>query len=186
MRRERSTSDLVRWITPQELGNMAGGFSAQFIRMEIKAGIIPAKLAVSRRGKLGRYRIRLADAEKYVATLKGEESFVAPEPAKPLSGVYFFACSGFIKIGMSYSVVRRLGDFRAMIPVPVVPLGYVPSDQPANLEAELHRLFASQRHNREWFNDHPTLRDYIAAHCLPWPTTTGNANANIGPLPLAT
>jgi hypothetical protein len=37
---KRSTSDMVRWLTPQEVGQMAGGFTAEFIRLEIKAGAL--------------------------------------------------------------------------------------------------------------------------------------------------
>jgi hypothetical protein len=62
---------MVRWLTPQEVGNMAGGFTAQFIRMEIKAGLIPARLVISKRGRLGRYRIKVTDAQAYVARLHG-------------------------------------------------------------------------------------------------------------------
>lgn len=58
-----------RWLTPQEVGNMAGGFSAQFIRQEIKGGELEATLCMSRRGKLGRWRIRLDDAKRYVSRL---------------------------------------------------------------------------------------------------------------------
>jgi hypothetical protein len=54
------------WLTPQEVGNMAGGFSAKFIRDEIRAKELPATLCMSRRGKLGRYRIKLEDAQAYV------------------------------------------------------------------------------------------------------------------------
>jgi hypothetical protein len=54
MRPERSTSDMIRWLTPQEVGNMAGGFTAQFIRMEIKAGLI-----------------KVTDAQAYVAQIHG-------------------------------------------------------------------------------------------------------------------
>jgi hypothetical protein len=57
------------WLTPQEVGNMAGGFSAQFIRMEIKNKALKATLIVSSRGRLGRYRIRLEDAQSYVSQL---------------------------------------------------------------------------------------------------------------------
>jgi hypothetical protein len=56
-----------RWLTPQEVGNMAGGFTAQFIRQEIKGGELPATLCMSQRGKLGRWRIKWADAAAYVA-----------------------------------------------------------------------------------------------------------------------
>jgi hypothetical protein len=71
---KRSTSDMVRWLTPQEVGQMAGGFTAEFIRLEIKAGALPARLLISKRGKLGRYRITLADAQAYVAQMHGRTS----------------------------------------------------------------------------------------------------------------
>lgn len=66
---KRSTSDSVRWLTPQEVGNMVGGFTATFIRGEIKAGVLKATLVMSRAGKLGRWRIRLDDARAYAARL---------------------------------------------------------------------------------------------------------------------
>jgi hypothetical protein len=69
----RSTSESAdRWLTPQEVGNLAGGFSAQFIRLEIKAKELPAVLVMSRRGKLGRYRIKAEDARAYVTRLHGK------------------------------------------------------------------------------------------------------------------
>ncbi len=63
---------LIRWMTPQDVGNLAGGFTAQFIRMEIRAGEIPAILVMSKRGKLGRYRIKADDARAYVSRLHGD------------------------------------------------------------------------------------------------------------------
>jgi hypothetical protein len=69
----RSSSESAdRWLTPQEVGNLAGGFSAQFIRLEIKAKELPAVLVMSRRGKLGRYRIKAEDARAYVTRLHGK------------------------------------------------------------------------------------------------------------------
>lgn len=75
---KRSSSEMIRWLTPQDVGNMAGGFTAQFIRMEIKAGEIPAKLVISRRGKLGRYRIRLEDAKAYITRLHNSTTQTTP------------------------------------------------------------------------------------------------------------
>lgn len=56
------------WLTPQEVGNMTG-FSAQFIRGEIKAGALHAQLVLSQRGRLGRYRIHRDDAIAYAVRL---------------------------------------------------------------------------------------------------------------------
>ena len=53
------------WLTPQEVGNMVGGFSAQFIRNEIRAGELEAAQIRSRKGKMAYYRIKLVDAEAY-------------------------------------------------------------------------------------------------------------------------
>lgn len=61
------------WLTPQEVGLMVG-FSAQFIRGEIKLKVLPAQWVPSRAGKLGRYRIHRDDAIAYaikMGTWKG-------------------------------------------------------------------------------------------------------------------
>jgi hypothetical protein len=66
---------IEHWLTPQEVGNMAG-FSAQFIRDEIRGGELKATLCMSRRGKLGRWRIRLDDARAYVVRLQTHATHV--------------------------------------------------------------------------------------------------------------
>ena len=53
------------WLTPQEVGNMVGGYSAQFIRSEIKGGELQAQQIWSRAGKQGRWQIARAEAERY-------------------------------------------------------------------------------------------------------------------------
>ena len=57
------------WLSPQDVGDLVGGFSAQFIRNEIRAGALPARYIRSRGGKMGYYRILLADARSYEARL---------------------------------------------------------------------------------------------------------------------
>jgi hypothetical protein len=66
---------MQHWLTPQEVGNMAG-VSAKFIRDEIRGGELTATLLMSRRGKLGRYRIKPEDAKVYIGRLQIE--LVAP------------------------------------------------------------------------------------------------------------
>jgi len=68
------------WLTPQEVGNLVGGFSAQFIRNEIRAGELQARYVRSRSGKMGYYRVRLADARVYEAHLI-ERSMAPTSPA---------------------------------------------------------------------------------------------------------
>jgi len=61
------------WLTPQEVGNLAGGFTAQFIRTEIRAGELSAEWCKSQRGKLGRWRIRRTVADAYVKRFQQQQ-----------------------------------------------------------------------------------------------------------------
>jgi hypothetical protein len=67
------------WLTPQEVGQMAGGFTAAFIRLEIKAGALKADYLLSKRGRLGRYRIRLDDARAYTMRLSQPQQPQQPQ-----------------------------------------------------------------------------------------------------------
>lgn len=69
------------WLTPQEVGNLIGGFSAQFVRNEIRSGELAALYVRSRNGKMGYYRIRLVDAQAYEAHLVSRSL----APTKPAS-----------------------------------------------------------------------------------------------------
>ena len=62
---------MKRWLTPQGVGDLVGGFSAQFIRTEIRAGELPARFIRSRSGRRCYYRIRRDDAVAYEARLVG-------------------------------------------------------------------------------------------------------------------
>lgn len=57
-----------QWLTPQEVGNLTG-FSAQFIRTEIKAHALPAQWVQAQSSKMGRYRIHRDDALAYARKL---------------------------------------------------------------------------------------------------------------------
>jgi hypothetical protein len=70
----RARSKRPDWFTPQEVGNMVGGFSAQFIRDEIRAGELEATSVRSRAGKMVYYRIRRADAEAYMHRLSNRST----------------------------------------------------------------------------------------------------------------
>jgi hypothetical protein len=56
------------WLTPQEVGLMTG-FSATFIRTEIKLKALPAQWVISRSQKTGRWRIHRDDAVAYAIKL---------------------------------------------------------------------------------------------------------------------
>lgn len=68
------------WLTPQEVGNLAGGFSAEFIRREIKAGELPAVQIVSRAGKMAYWRIRIEHARAYVLKLYARKKATPQTP----------------------------------------------------------------------------------------------------------
>jgi hypothetical protein len=72
----RRTTRELRFYTPQEVGKMTG-FSASFIRGEIKAGELKAVFVCSTGRRMGRWRIRQEDATAYAAKL----GVLAPERA---------------------------------------------------------------------------------------------------------
>jgi hypothetical protein len=72
------------WLTPQQVGDLVGGFSANFIRGEIRAGELPALYVRSRLGKMGYYRVRRADAVAYEAHLL--ERSLAPTTPGEVTG----------------------------------------------------------------------------------------------------
>lgn len=57
------------WLTPHDVGELIG-FSAQFIRTEIKAGELNAEQIFSRGGKMGYWRIHRAEAAAYIERIK--------------------------------------------------------------------------------------------------------------------
>lgn len=62
------------WFTPKQVGRLIGGFTAQFIRDEIRAGEIDAEAIRSRSGKMVYYRIRKAAVEAYRQRLAARTS----------------------------------------------------------------------------------------------------------------
>jgi len=64
------------WLSPQDVGDLAGGFSAAFIRTEIHAGQIKATYFLSRRGRLGRWRIQRDDAIAYVRRITASQTAI--------------------------------------------------------------------------------------------------------------
>ncbi len=56
------------WLSPGQLAHLTG-YSPKFIRAEIAANIIKAEKWQSGRSKLGRWRIRMEEAEAYIARM---------------------------------------------------------------------------------------------------------------------
>jgi hypothetical protein len=60
----------VDWFSPGQLARLTG-YSPKFIRAEIAGGEIKAEKWQSGRSKIGRWRIRVEDAEAYIARMGG-------------------------------------------------------------------------------------------------------------------
>ena len=58
---------MKEWLTPQQVGDLVGGLLGQFVRNEIRAGLLPAVYVRPRGRSRGTYRIRRADALAYEA-----------------------------------------------------------------------------------------------------------------------
>ena len=72
------------WLTPQGVGDLVGGLSAQYIREEIRAGKLAAVYIRSRSGHGGLYRVRRVDADAYAA--RQLEQVLAPTSPARVSG----------------------------------------------------------------------------------------------------
>lgn len=73
-----------------------------------------------------------------------------PRPRKPpAKGVYFAESDGYVKIGYSTDVDRRMESLQTMCPHGIKLLHVEPGTM--QTEKEWHRAYAEYRHNGEWF-----------------------------------
>lgn len=95
------------------------------------------------------------------------------------TGLYFLACEGFIKVGVSVSVDRRFYSIQSANPFEVLPLGFIHTakmGEAIGLEDAFKIRFSALNHRGEWFVDAPEIREHIAAHAQPWPIQRSTAN----------
>lgn len=76
--------------------------------------------------------------------------------------VYFLQSGGFIKIGHTNNIRKRLGNLQPGNPLTLELLGLIPADR--GLERTLHRRFASAHYAGEWFYRAAEIVDFIASH----------------------
>lgn len=79
--------------------------------------------------------------------------------------VYFVYCAGRIKIGITFSISKRLETIRAHSPHPVIALLLVPGG--IKEEREFHARFAAERKHGEWFILSQKMRNFFKARLCP-------------------
>lgn len=70
---------------------------------------------------------------------------------KPNGYVYFLGGHGYCKIGRAKRVTSRVKQLAIQLPWPVELVHVIPCADYAKSESALHRYFADQRANGEWF-----------------------------------
>ena len=79
-----------------------------------------------------------------------------------MHGTYFLYCKGFIKIGFSNHIEKRLVTLQGGNPHKLYLLGYIKNRW---LERELHKKFSYCLHTREWFKVNLKILEYIKKNC---------------------
>lgn len=115
-----------------------------------------------------RWGLRPDEADRMIARADQADNMpvVAPPtpPAAPVlevtpSFVYFIECGGFVKIGVAVNVEKRLASLQTGNPAPLTLLVAISGNE--KMERELHKRFAVDRVQGEWFNFSPALKAYI-------------------------
>ena len=105
-------------------------------------------------------------AEEVIAGKKTATEVIAEVKSKsegmPLTGVYFLASkgSGYIKIGFSSQLSRRIDEIKGSSPEPLELLHTIP-DASLDIESTLHNKFQHLRTGGEWFEGSQELLQYI-------------------------
>src|SRR6478609_1004056 len=90
---------------------------------------------------------------RFTADTLGPEKRIAPRSLRRESVpyVYLFKAGDFYKIGFSGDPSKRLKDIQSSCPLPVEIIRTWIHGDAANIEMDLHALFASKRLEGEWF-----------------------------------
>ncbi len=81
-----------------------------------------------------------------------------------LHHVYFIGGAGFVKIGYTNLISKRLAQFQIGSPVELTLLKTIEAGSASAasaLEKRLHRKFSAFRHHGEWFTYSSEIRDFI-------------------------
>ncbi len=100
-----------------------------------------------------------------IRPIKGQHSPRSMTPDLCNKGyVYFIGAYGKVKIGRTKRLNRRIAELQTGCPTKMELLYSIKTDQPSQLEASLHKLFASKRSIGEWFDIQPDDVQYVARH----------------------
>ena len=91
--------------------------------------------------------------------------------------IYFMESAGRVKIGYSENPVRRVAALSTASPMPCTLIGVTEGDRAA--ESAIHERFKAHRRNREWFDFHREINDYLRENAIhaPAPKRRGPKNA---------
>jgi len=117
-----------------------------------------AAFLMARGYEVGTIAARLGVSELRVKQLLKKEKACLRFPT-----LYFVQVGGFIKIGVSLDMERRLKHLRAGCPYAVTLLGVIENSSREE-EAELHERFNEDRLHNEWFRSSERLVSWIAQY----------------------
>lgn len=130
-------------------------------RTTVFSAIVRGELRSFKLGNL--HRIRLSDVPDHVASRWQRETCGGPRadlPAGPM--VYFLqGAAGFVKIGFTTDVARRVYELQPGSPVRLELLAHIPGAGMKD-ERRLHRRFHKHRASGEWFSPAPEILAEIA------------------------
>jgi excisionase family DNA binding protein len=139
-------------MTPEQVADRWGCKPATILRL-IKTGELPAFYVGM--GKLA--RVKPEDVEAY------EQRNPATEQGP--CDVYVVRCQNFVKIGKATNVESRIKSLQAANPLELEVLKVLTEGNGHQLELELHKRFAAQRHRLEWFRIEGELAAWIEQGC---------------------
>jgi len=115
----------------------------------------------------GGITIRLPDGEFWQSESPKDfrNVFRVPDPEIGSRYIYFLYCAGHVKIGISKSVVKRMGELQIGSPWRSKIVFIVPGGRAR--ECFLHFCFSEHRVGGEWFRISPEMRAIIREFAIP-------------------
>jgi predicted Fe-S protein YdhL (DUF1289 family) len=165
------------------------GLSLRHWQREAAAGRVPS----ARYLQCGKRRIFVVDADRFAdwwasspeekaavldqarerstaeqaAAIRLKDAILATqvEGAETASSVYFMESAGFVKIGHSKNVSKRLSEIKLANPIPINLLGLLPGGE--EREGRIHKALDDMGHKRrgEWFQLTDALKHAIRELC---------------------